>query len=233
MAGPVSPRDRLIVALDLATVEEATAIVARLGDAVSFYKIGLELLYTGGVDLARRLIGEGRQVFIDAKLHDIGNTVERATHNLAALGATFLTVHAYPQTLTAAMRGRGSSPLKILGVTVLTSYNDYDLAETGSALSVGELVLRRAKQIAALGVDGVICAPTDVAAVRAAAGPGAIIVTPGVRPAGAALGDQKRVATPAEAIRMGADHLVVGRPILQAEDPSRMARSIVEDIAAV
>lgn len=232
MTAPDDPRDRLIVALDLPTVEEATALVARIGDEAGFYKIGLELLYSGGIDLARRLIGEGKKVFIDAKLHDIGNTVERATANLADLGATFLTVHAYPQTLKAAARGRGASSLKLLGVTVLTSYDDSDAMEAGFALSVNELVLRRAKQILESGVDGVVCAPTDVAAVRAIVGEGAILVTPGVRPSGSATGDQKRIATPGEAIRAGADHLVVGRPVTQADDPARAAALIVDEIAA-
>lgn len=232
MTAPDDPRDRLIVALDLPTVEEATALVARIGDEAGFYKIGLELLYSGGIDLARRLIGEGKKVFIDAKLHDIGNTVERATANLADLGATFLTVHAYPQTLKAAARGRRASSLKLLGVTVLTSYDDSDAMEAGFALSVNELVLRRAKQILESGVDGVVCAPTDVAAVRAIVGEGAILVTPGVRPSGSATGDQKRVATPGDAIRAGADHLVVGRPVTQAADPARAAALIVDEIAA-
>lgn len=228
----VDNRDRLIVALDLPTVEEAAALVKRIGDEASFYKIGHELLYTGGVELARRLIGEGKKVFIDAKLHDIGNTVERATANLAALGAHILTVHAYPQTLKAAARGRGSAPLKVLGVTVLTSYDDADVMECGFALNVDELVLRRAKQIIDCGVDGVICAPTDVAAVRSITGPGALLVTPGVRPEGSAAGDQKRIATPGDAIRAGADHLVVGRPVVKASDPARAAALIVEEIAA-
>ncbi|GGE29724.1 orotidine 5'-phosphate decarboxylase [Agaricicola taiwanensis] len=229
----VDNRDRLIIALDVPTVEEAAALVKRIGDEATFYKIGHELLYTGGVDLARRLIGEGKKVFIDAKLHDIGNTVERATANLAALGAHFLTVHAYPQTLQAAARGRGSSNLKILGITVLTSYDDNDVMECGFALSVNDLVLRRAKQILESGVDGVVCAPTDVSAVRSVTGERALLVTPGVRPSGAATGDQKRVATPADAIRAGADHLVVGRPVTKSADPARAAAEIVEEIAAV
>jgi orotidine-5'-phosphate decarboxylase len=225
-------RDRLIVALDVPTVDEAARLVERIGDEATFFKIGHELLYTGGVELARRLIGEGKKVFIDAKLHDIGNTVERATANLAALGAHLLTVHAYPQTLQAAARGRGTSSLKLLGVTVLTSYDDKDLLECGVSLTVNDLVLRRAKQILDSGVDGVVCAPTDVSAVRSITGEGAILVTPGVRPAGSDAGDQKRVATPADAIRAGANHLVVGRPITKSADPARAAASIVEEIAA-
>lgn len=227
----LDPRDRMIVALDLPDVAAAEAMVKTLGASVTFYKIGLELIYRGGLDLTRRLTGEGKKLFLDAKLHDIGNTVSRATASIAMLNPDFLSVHAYPQTLRAAAEGKAGSAMKVLGVTVLTSYDDGDVTEAGFALNVNDLVLRRARQVIDNGCDGIVCAPTDIAAVRGVAGPGALIVTPGVRPAGSATGDQKRVATPADAIATGADYIVVGRPVIQAADPARAAEAIVEEIA--
>ncbi|HEY0292980.1 MAG TPA: orotidine-5'-phosphate decarboxylase [Hansschlegelia sp.] len=234
MSAPIGaePRDRLIVGLDLPSVTDAEAVVARLGDAVSFYKVGFELAVAGGLVLAERLAGNGKKVFIDLKLHDIGATVEKATRQVARLGATFLTVHAYPQTLRAAAEGRGDAGLKVLGVTVLTSWDASDVKEAGFSVSPEALVARRVRQARASGIDGVICAPTDLASARKLAPPPFLTVTPGVRPAGAAMGDQKRVATPGEAIRSGADFLVVGRPILSAPDPRAAAEAIVEEIAA-
>lgn len=226
-------RDRLIIGLDLATVEEAEAMVLRLGDAVTFYKIGFELALAGGLVLAERLAGSGKKVFVDLKLHDIGQTVEKATRQVAKLGATFLTVHAYPQTLKAAAAGRGDSGLKVLGVTVLTSWDAADVAEAGFSETPERLIARRAGHARAAGVDGVICAPTDLAIVRDVAPKPFLAVTPGVRPAGAALGDQKRVATPGDAIRNGADHIVVARPVLSAPDPRAAAEAIVAEITAV
>ncbi len=226
------PRDRLIVALDLPSVRVAESVVARLGDTVSFYKIGYELGYAGGLGFARELIADGRKVFIDFKLHDIGNTVAHGVASIAQLGASFLTVHAYPQTMRAAMEGKGASPLRILAVTVLTSYDEADLAEAGYAAGVAATVARRVAQAREIGIDGIVCAPTDAATVRGILGPGRAIVTPGVRPAGAPTGDQKRVATPAEAIRAGADHLVVGRPIVASPDPAAAARAVQAEIAA-
>ncbi|MFT0859599.1 orotidine-5'-phosphate decarboxylase [Ancylobacter sp. G4_0304] len=226
------PRDRLIVALDLPSVGAAESVVARLGDAATFYKIGYELGYAGGLGFARELIADGKKVFIDFKLHDIGNTVARGVASIAAMGASFLTVHAYPQTMRAAMEGKGASPLRILAVTVLTSYDDADLAEAGYAEDVAATVARRVAQAREAGIDGIVCAPTDAATVRAILGPRRAIVTPGVRPAGAAVGDQKRVATPASAIRAGADHLVVGRPIVASPDPAAAARAVQAEIAA-
>ncbi|PZQ19242.1 MAG: orotidine-5'-phosphate decarboxylase [Ancylobacter novellus] len=225
------PRDRLIVGLDVASLEEADAMVARLGDAVTFYKIGFELAVAGGLTLAERLARSGKKVFVDLKLHDIGQTVEKATRQVARLGASFLTVHAYPQTLRAAAEGRGDSGLKILGVTVLTSWDASDVAEAGFAIGPEALVEKRVGHARAAGVDGVICAPTDLASVRRVAPSPFLAVTPGVRPAGAALGDQKRVATPGEAIRAGADFLVVARPVIAATDPRAAAESIVREIA--
>jgi orotidine-5'-phosphate decarboxylase len=224
-------RDRLIVALDLASVQEAERLVARLDDAVSFYKIGYQLTYAGGLPFAERLVASGKKVFLDLKLHDIANTVSEGVRSIARLGATFLTVHAYPQTMRAAMEGRGAAPLKILAVTVLTSYDDKDAAEAGYARSVVELVEQRTHQARDIGLDGIVCAAMEAARVRGVLGPDRLIVTPGIRPAGSATGDQKRIVTPAAAIRAGADHLVVGRPITAAKDPRAVADEIVEDIA--
>ena len=229
---PDHARDRLIVALDLPGIEAARAMVERLGDSVSFYKIGKELVYAGGLGLAAELIGAGKKVFLDLKLHDIPATVERATAAVSGLGATYLTVHAYPQTLAAAVKGKGASPLGILGVSVLTSMNDDDLAQAGYGLGVNDLVRRRARQAYEAGAKGLICSPLDIALVRDVVGQGLEIVTPGVRPAGSDRGDQKRVMTPGEAIGAGADRLVVGRPVTAAADPAAAARAIVAEIAA-
>jgi orotidine-5'-phosphate decarboxylase len=228
-----SPRDRLIVALDLADTAAAQAMVARLDDAVSFYKIGLELTYGGGLALAKDLVAQGKQVFLDLKLHDIPNTVARATEQVAQIGATFLTIHAFPQTMKAAAGALGTSPMKLLAVTVMTSYDDADLAEAGYGSGVKDLVARRARQAQASGVHGLILSAEEVAAMRALLGPDMLLVTPGIRPAGAALADQKRVMTPTEAIRAGSDYLVVGRPVTQAADPKAAAAAIVAEIAGV
>ena len=225
-----APRERLIVALDLPSVEAAEALVARLGDAVSFYKIGYQLAYAGGLAYAQKLAGSGRQVFLDLKLHDIGNTVAQGVKSVARLGAAFLTVHAYPQTMQAAVEAREGA-LRILGVTVLTSYDDSDLKAAGYATSVKALVASRAEKARALGVDGLVCSPEEAANVRAITGAGMTLVTPGIRPAGADAGDQKRIMTPAAAIAAGADYLVVGRPIVAAPDPRAAAEAIVAEIA--
>lgn len=179
-------RDRLIVALDVETVEAARALVATLGDAVSFYKIGMELAYGGGLTLAREMKDSGKRVFLDLKLHDIGATVERATRQIARMGVDFLTIHAYPQTMAAARAG--AVDLKLLAVTVMTSYDDADLKEAGYAYGVA----RRAAQAKAAGIDGLILSPLELATIRPVAGPDMLLVTPGVRPAGADAGDQKR-----------------------------------------
>lgn len=222
-------RDRLIVALDVETVEAARALVATLGDAVSFYKIGMELAYGGGLTLAQELKDSGKRVFIDLKLHDIGATVERATRQIARMGMDFLTVHAYPQTMAAARAGAGD--LKLLAVTVMTSYDDADLEEAGYAYGVADLVARRARQAKTAGLDGLILSPLELSTIRAAVGPDMLLVTPGVRPAGADAGDQKRVMTPAQAIAASANHIVVGRPITRAVDPRGAAQAIVGEIA--
>jgi orotidine-5'-phosphate decarboxylase len=212
-------------------VEEAERLVARLGDAVAFYKIGYQLAYAGGLSFAERLAKAGKKVFLDLKLHDIANTVSEGVRSVAGLGATLLTVHAYPQTMRAAVVGRGAAPLKILAVTVLTSYDDKDAAEAGYAGSVADLVGRRTLQARDIGIDGIVCAATEAARVRGIFGPDRLIVTPGIRPAGSAAGDQKRIVTPAAAIRAGADHLVIGRPIAEAGDPRAAAEQIVTEIA--
>ncbi|HEY1453569.1 MAG TPA: orotidine-5'-phosphate decarboxylase [Roseiarcus sp.] len=225
------PGERLIIALDTPDVGEARGFVDRIGDGASFYKIGMELAYTGGLKLAPELASAGKKVFLDLKLHDIPNTVERATAQAAKLGATFLTVHAYPQTMRAAVAGAKGSDMRILAVTVLTSYDDADLFEACGRFGVVETVRRRAEQALALGVHGLVASAAEAAMVREMVGANMLIVTPGIRPAGAAAGDQKRVATPAEAIGNGADYLVVGRPITQAPDPRAAAAMVVAEVA--
>lgn len=231
LPGAIPPRDRLIVALDLPSVSAAEAMVHRLGDSVSFYKVGLELIYGGGLDFAKNLIADGKKVFLDLKFHDIPNTVSRATEQVAALGATYLTVHAYPQTMKAAVAGSGGSALEILAVTVMTSYDDADLAEAGAAFGVKDLVARRARQAVDAGIDGLILSAEEVGAMRTALGPSINLVTPGIRAAGGDRGDQKRVMTPTRAITAGANRLVVGRPVTQAEDPRAAAEAFVAEIA--
>src|SRR6187402_3462708 len=215
-ASKIAPRDRLIVALDLPGIAAAEAMVARLGDSVSFYKIGYQLGYAGGLPLAQQLAKSGKKVFIDLKLHDIGNTVARGVESIAKLGATFLTVHAYPQTMKAAVEARAGSSLKILGVTVLTSYDDGDLHAAGFRLGVSDLVEARAQQAQVLGIDGLVCSPEEAAHLRKVVGHQMNLVTPGIRPAGATAG--------------GADYLVVGRPVLEAADPGQAAEAIQAEI---
>ncbi|WP_291686346.1 orotidine-5'-phosphate decarboxylase [Bradyrhizobium sp.] len=227
----IAPRDRLIVALDLPEVAAAEAMIARLGDAVTFYKIGYQLAYTGGLPLVGRLADAGKKVFIDLKLHDIGNTVARGVESIAKLGATFLTVHAYPQTMKAAVEARAGSGLKILAVTVLTSYDDADLHAAGYRFGVSDLVEARAQQAQVLGVDGLVCSPQEAASLHKIVGHQMVLVTPGIRPAGTAAGDQKRIMTPARAIAAGGDYLVVGRPVLEAADPRAVADAIQAEIA--
>lgn len=225
------PIDRLIVALDFPSTVEAKALTDKLGDTVSIYKIGLELLFNGGMDLAKQLILENKRIFIDAKLLDIGNTVERAVANIARTGAEFLTIHGLDRkTMEAAIRGRGTSNLKLLAVTVMTNLESYDLDEQGITRSPEDLVLHRAKLAADCGIDGVVASGHEAAQIRAAVGPSIAIVTPGIRPTGTPAQDQTRVMTPDRAIAAGADYLVVGRPITQAGDPEIAAKSIINDI---
>lgn len=228
---------RLIVPLDLPTVEEARDMVERLGDAVSFYKIGLELLASDGMTLARELKASGKSIFLDWKLHDIGATVERSARVLAGSGCDLLTVHAEPQVMKAAVQARGDSSLKILAVTVLTSLTDADLIEMGYAFSARDLVERRVRQAIECGVDGIVSSPHEASLAReiakAASRPDFLIVTPGVRPFWSAKNDQARAATPEAAIRAGASHLVCGRPITAANDPREAALKVIEEIAGV
>ena len=228
---PTTPRERLIVALDVPDVAQASKLVATLDDSVLFYKIGYQLAYAGGLSMAQDLISAGKKVFIDLKLHDIGNTVASGVASIAKLGATFLTVHAYPQTMKAAVEASRGTGLKILAVTVLTSYDEADLKEAGYSLGVADLVAQRARQAQAIGIDGLVCSAEEAANLRAIVGEGLSLVTPGIRPAGSAVGDQKRVMTPARAIAAGADYLVVGRPIVAATDPKSAANAIVAEIA--
>lgn len=229
----MNARDRLIIALDVPNTEEARRIVARIGDQGSFYKIGYQLMPVGGLDLAQELGAAGKKVFLDLKFHDIGATVERGVASVVKLGGDFLTVHAEPDVLKGAIEGRGGDKrLKILGVTVLTSLTQESLIESGIQMKLDDLVLKRAEFAAKAGADGVVASAREAEAIRKRFGRSLLIVTPGVRPAGASLNDQQRVATPAGAIRSGADHLVVGRPILMADDPAAAARAIAAEIAA-
>jgi orotidine-5'-phosphate decarboxylase len=224
-------KDKLIVALDLPSYDDARALVDRLGDSVNFYKIGLELLFADGLSLARELKFEGKRVFLDLKFLDIGNTVERAVAAAAGLSVDFLTVHGHDtKTLKAAVRGRGGSKLKLLAVTVLTSLGRSDLEEQGISSTPADLVLRRARLAKEAGFDGVVASGQEAAAVRAELGPGFLIITPGIRLPGADSGDQSRVTTPEDALRAGANHLVVGRPINAAEDPKAAANAFLAHI---
>ncbi|WP_284311933.1 orotidine-5'-phosphate decarboxylase [Labrys miyagiensis] len=224
-------KDRLICALDVDSVAKAEALVIRLGDSVTFYKVGYQLVFNGGLPFAQDLARSGKKIFLDMKLHDIGNTVSKGVEAIARMGMTFLTVHAFPQTMKAAVEGARGSDLKILSVTVMTSYDDADLVEAGYRQSVSELVSQRVAQAMALGVPGLILSPEEAATTRNRVGDTMLLVTPGVRPAGSDSGDQKRIMTPGDAIRAGADHLVVGRPIVAAADPRAVAEAIQAEIA--
>ena len=222
---------RCFVALDLPSVNEAEAMVERLGDAVESYKIGLQLLPIGGVEFGQRLKAMGKNVFYDFKFHDIGATVEKATRSIAGLQADLLTVHARPDVMRAAVKGRGTSPLKILGVTVLTSLDQDALKAIGYNDNAESLVMRRVEQALEAGIDGVVSSPLEAAAIRAFVPEHFLVVTPGVRPKGADVGDQIRVATPASALKSGATHLVIGRPITQAKDPRAAAQRIAAEMS--
>ena len=217
---------RCFVALDLPSVAEAEAMVETLGDAVDSYKIGLQLLPIGGVEFGQRLKAMGKNVFYDFKFHDIGATVEKATRSIAGLQADLLTVHARPDVMRAAVKGRGASSLKILGVTVLTSLDQDALKAIGYNDNAESLVMRRVEQALEAGIDGVVSSPLEAAAIRAFVPDHFLVVTPGVRPKGVDAGDQIRIATPASALKSGATHLVIGRPITQAKDPRVAAQRI-------
>ena len=238
MTSPLASDPRLIVGLDLPSVEAAEALVDRVGEVVEFYKVGLTLLARpGGVDFAHRLRARGKKVFQDWKLHDIGAQVEGAARSVAEGGCDLLTVHAEPQVMRAAVKGRGDRATKILAVTVMTSLSDADLRELGYSAGAAELVEARVRQALDCGVDGVVSSPLEAARVKEiaveAGRPDFLIVTPGVRPAGGDRGDQQRVARPAEALRAGATHLVVARPVIADEDPRMAAARIAAEMDGV
>ena len=226
--------DRLIVALDVPTMADARAAISELGDAVSFYKIGHQLAYApereNGFQLARELIDEGKKVFLDLKLLDIDNTVAKGVESVAQMGVDMLTLHAYPKAMRAAVSALGDAPVTLLGVTVLTSMDDADLAEAGYAHTAVDLVSLRAKQAREAGMGGLVASAQEAATIREIVGPDMAVVTPGIRPAGADVGDQKRVMTPAKALRAGASHLVIGRPIMAASNRKEAAEAIVEEM---
>ncbi|MGD0199903.1 MAG: orotidine-5'-phosphate decarboxylase [Bryobacteraceae bacterium] len=220
----------LIVALDFESADQARALVNRLGDRISFYKVGMELYAAAGMEFARELAGLGKNVFLDLKLYDIPETVKRAVAQISSAGVRFTTVHGSGSVMRAAVAGRGDSTLKLLAVTVLTSFDQDDLADLGYACPLTDLVALRVRKALECGMDGIVCSPLEARTVRRIAGPGAILVTPGVRSAGVGKGDQKRVATPSEALRDGADYLVIGRQITRAEDPAAEAERLLAEI---
>ncbi len=222
----------IIVALDVDSAAEARSLVTKLGGRVNFYKVGLELYSAAGVEFVRELVHQGKDVFLDLKLYDIPETVKRASAQVARTGVKFLTVHAVGQVMRAAVEGRGSSNLKILAVTVLTSFGPSDVAEQGYTGTIADLVALRARTAMEIGIDGIVASPLEAVAVRGIIGPKKLLVTPGVRSAGAAKGDQKRVATPVEALRDGADYVVIGRQITRAADPADEASRILEEVGA-
>jgi orotidine-5'-phosphate decarboxylase len=219
----------IIVALDFENAQQARALVSRLGPAIDFYKVGMELYAAAGMPFVQELIGEGKQVFLDLKLYDIGETVKRAVAQVARTEVRFLTVHAINPVMRAAIEGRGHGSLKLMAVTVLTSFDQQDVTEMGHPCSISELVALRARNAMEIGMDGIVCSALDAAAVRKIAGPDAILVTPGVRSRHADKGDQKRVATPAEALAAGANYIVIGREVTRAEDPADQIVRILED----
>ena len=228
---PADIRDRLIVALDVGSVAEAERAVETLGDSVTFYKVGMQLAFSGGLGFASDLAASGKKVFLDMKLLDIPNTVAKGIEAIAKTGVAFTTIHAYPQTMRAAAEARGDAALKVLGVTVLTSLDEADLRDTGYGAGVADLVATRARQAVEAGIDGIVASPQEAGTVRGILGQHGLVVTPGIRPTDAETGDQKRTATPAGALKSGASHLVVGRPILASADPKAAAERIVADMA--
>lgn len=229
-SGTVTMRERLIVGLDVPTVAEAESVVAELGEACNFYKIGYQLVYAGGLEFARELSADGKQVFLDMKLLDIDNTVAKGVESIARMGMAMLTIHAYPKAMRAAVDAARGSSLRLLGVTVLTSMDDDDLTEAGYGETAAHLVARRAADAREAGMGGIVCSAAEAARVREIVGPDMAVVTPGIRPAGADHGDQKRVVTPAAAIRSGASHLVVARPVIGASDRRAAADALVAEM---
>ncbi|MFN7996266.1 MAG: orotidine-5'-phosphate decarboxylase [Bryobacteraceae bacterium] len=225
-------QEHIIVALDVDSADEARSLVARLGSAVNFYKVGMELYAAAGMDFVRELLDQGKDIFLDQKYYDIGETVKRAVRVASRSGVRFLTVHGSSQVMRAAVEGRADAKTQLLAVTVLTSFDQQDLADLGYECSVADLVSLRVRKAIEAGMDGLVGSPLEAASIRKEAGPHAILVTPGVRSGGAAKGDQKRVATPAEAIRDGANYVVMGRQITRAADPAAEAARVAEEIAA-
>lgn len=220
----------LIIALDVETAEEARTIVRRTASVVDVYKVGMELYASAGMEFVRELTGEGKQVFLDMKFYDIGETVRRAVKQVAKSGVRFLTIHGSDSVMRAAVEGRGDSKLQLLAVTVLTSFDQSDLTDLGYTCSVEDLVDLRVRKAMAAKVDGIVCSPLEASRVRAIMGEQAVLVTPGVRSAGAGKGDQKRVATPREAIEAGANYLVIGRQVTRAADPALAVREILQEL---
>lgn len=232
---PKTALDRLMLPVDVPTVAEAEKLVAQTEGHVGVYKIGMELQFAGGLEFARELAEGGKKIFLDVKLHDIDNTITKAVRNVAKMGMTFMTLHAYPKTMRAAVKGlqeEGNPNLCLLGVTVLTSMDEDDLVAAGYRGPVADVVEARARDARAAGMGGIVCAATEAEKLRPILGDELVIVTPGIRPSGSAADDQRRVMTPADAIRSGSDYLVVGRPISKAGDPGAAARSVVDEIAA-
>ncbi|GGA57586.1 orotidine 5'-phosphate decarboxylase [Nitratireductor aestuarii] len=225
-------RDRLIVGLDVPTLAEAEKVVHELGDTVSFYKIGYQLVFAGGLAFAQELAQSGKNVFLDMKLLDIDNTVAKGVENIAKMGVSMLTLHAYPKAMRAAVAAAEGSNLCLLGVTVLTSMDEQDLIEAGYNTDPKSLVLKRAAQARDAGMGGVVCSAAEAALIRHTVGPDLAVVTPGIRPTGADAGDQKRVVTPVDAIRAGASHLVVARPIVGAADRKAAAEAILAEMSS-
>jgi orotidine-5'-phosphate decarboxylase len=230
---PKSALDRLVLPVDVPTVADAERLVRQTEGKVGVYKIGMELQFAGGLEFARDLARDGKRIFLDVKLHDIDNTIEKAVRNVARMGMTFMTLHGYPKTMRAAVRGlreEGNPDLCLLGVTVLTSMDEQDLADAGYRGPLADLVEARARDARAAGMGGIVCAATEAQEMRSVLGDELVIVTPGIRPAGSAAGDQRRVMTPARAVEAGSDYLVVGRPISQAADPGAAAAAVVAEI---
>ena len=227
----IQMRDRLIVGLDVPDIKQAEAVVAELGDDAHFFKIGYQLVFAGGLEFARDLAADGRKIFLDMKLLDIDNTVAKGVENIARMGVTMLTVHAYPKAMRAAVESADGSGLCLLGVTVLTSMDGADLQQAGYDFSPHDLVERRAAQAREAGMGGVVCAAFEAAAVRRVIGPDMAIVTPGIRPAGSPAGDQKRVMTPSQAMSAGASHLVVARPVVAAQDRKAAFDQILQEMS--
>ena len=228
----MTARDRLIVGLDVPNLQEAEKVIAALGDDILYYKIGYQLVFAGGLELARDLAADGKKIFLDMKLLDIDNTVASGVENIVKMGMSMLTLHAYPKAMQAAVAAAKGSDLCLLGVTVLTSMDEQDLIAAGYEYDPHTLVLRRAEQALLAGMGGIVCSAEESTAVRKIIGPDMALVTPGIRPAGSDKGDQKRVMTPAEAIKAGSSHLVVARPIVKAADPKEAARAILAEMDA-